>query len=557
MKNIVVIACSKNTSQRCREQLYEILGGHVNIVNYYRHNLPLQIHADLVVFASVQSFEEANTRLTKDTDYLIVRRAINYDRIEKILHLPAGTNVLLVNDYPSTAEDVIASLQMLGFDYLNYYPYAPGMVDPGVAEVAITPGEMELIPPSITEVINIESRQIDITSIVEILLKLDMMPDCADFLSAKYVRDMIEIIKDNFHYKTETIKLKNEKWRREKVAKKARILQNTKATYQFSDIQGKSRALHHAIRIAQRFAQADATVLIQAESGTGKELFAQSIHNASKRADGPFVAVNLAAMTESLMDSELFGYVEGAFTGASRHGAIGLFERANHGTIFLDEIGDAPRSFQIKLLRVLQEKEIRRVGSPVAIPIDVRVIAATNQNLKQLVESGDFRQDLYYRLNVLPLTLPPLRERGQDVILLGKYFWQQYEKEHITDAEIWFANITGALLQYNWPGNIRELQNVVEYLVNVCPFRVPQLKDLPDDLQAEKSDLSTDVDFYQQEILTAIKRANAQGKSIGRRSLALQLSLPESQVRHVLQQLIAEKKIISHRGRGGLVWKNS
>lgn len=552
MKSIVVIACSKNTSQRCREQLYEILGGHVNIANYYRENLPTRIYANLVVFASEHAFQEGRPCLVRGTAYLIARRAINYDRVEEILHLPAGTNVLLVNDYPSTAEDVIASLQMLGFDYLNYYPYAPGMIDPGVAEVAITPGETELVPPSIEEVINIESRQIDITSVVEILLKLNMMSEYADFLSAKYVRDMIETIKDNFHYKNETIKLKNEKSRLEKSAKKAKTLQSTQATYQFADIRGKSQTLHHALKLAQRFAQSDATVLIQAESGTGKELFAQSIHNASKRAEGPFVAVNLAALTESLMDSELFGYVEGAFTGASRHGAVGLFERANHGTIFLDEIGDAPRSFQIKLLRVLQEKEIRRVGSPIAVPIDVRVIAATNQNLRELVATGKFRQDLYYRLNVLPLTLPPLRERGRDILLLARYFLQQHATMSAVETENWFEYIAKALLQYQWPGNIRELQNVIEYLVNICSYRKPLLKDLPRDLQQFEQQPMVQQEELQQEILQAIQQANEQGKPIGRRSLAAQLQLSESQVRNLLKQLQEKGKICSHRGRSGL-----
>ena len=247
----------------------------------------------------------------------------------------------------------------------------------------------------------------------------------------------------------------------------------------FDKIIGRSPALLSLLDTVARIAPTTASVLITGESGTGKELMAQSIHNASGRANGPFVAVNFAAITESLLDSELFGYVEGAFTGASRHGASGLFERANHGTIFLDEIGDAPLSFQVKLLRVLQEREIRRVGSAVPIHIDVRIIAATNQDLKELVRQGRFREDLYYRLSVLPLTLPPLVERKEDIPVLVSTFLQSFFLDMgVRETREWMEGILPILLQYSWPGNIRELQNVVEYLANVCDGN-PRPEDLP------------------------------------------------------------------------------
>ena len=187
------------------------------------------------------------------------------------------------------------------------------------------------------------------------------------------------------------------------------------ARYDFSHIVGKSPALQKVLSLAQKMAKSDSTVFIQGESGTGKELLAQSIHNASNRSSGPFVAINFAALSETLLESELFGYVEGSFTGAKKGGSSGLFEAAHKGTLFLDEIGDAPLPFQVKLLRVLQERQIRRVGSIKVIPIDVRVIVATNHNLKEHIKAGLMREDLYYRLNVLPIKMPALRERKEDI----------------------------------------------------------------------------------------------------------------------------------------------
>ena len=172
-------------------------------------------------------------------------------------------------------------------------------------------------------------------------------------------------------------------------------------------------------------AKSDSTVFIQGESGTGKELLAQSIHNDSNRSSGPFVAINFAALSETLLESELFGYVEGSFTGAKKGGSSGLFEAAHKGTLFLDEIGDAPLPFQVKLLRVLQERQIRRVGSIKVIPIDVRVIVATNHNLKEHIKAGLMREDLYYRLNVLPIKMPALRERKEDILPLAYSFYKK------------------------------------------------------------------------------------------------------------------------------------
>ena len=234
------------------------------------------------------------------------------------------------------------------------------------------------------------------------------------------------------------------------------------AKYAFNDILGDSPAIRSTIQIARSYAASRASVLILGETGTGKELFAQSIHNASDRQDGPFVAINCAAVSNSLLESELFGYEAGSFTGASRGGREGVFELAHGGTLFLDEIGEIPRETQVELLRVLQEKEIRRVGGSRVIPVDVRIIAATNKDLLQETVEGRFREDLYYRLDVLDLKLPPLRERGDDVKILGLHLFRQLPggKDPIMQSQ--FLYLLEQAGPYQWYGNIRELQNFVE-----------------------------------------------------------------------------------------------
>lgn len=340
------------------------------------------------------------------------------------------------------------------------------------------------------------------------------------------------------------------------------VSQQNYARYTFAHILGASELIQSTKELAQKIARSDSPILILGESGTGKELFAQGIHNASARKNGPFIAVNFAALSESLLESELFGYEEGAFTGAKKGGRSGLFQQAHKGTIFLDEIGDAPLSFQVKLLRVLQEKHVRRIGSSHEIPIDIRVIVATNKNLKARIDQGLFRQDLYYRLNVLPIKIPPLRERNQDILILAKYFYQKYFRgSPLFSSEDYLRKIEEFLLAYNWPGNIRELQNVVEYLVNICPDQQPLPEMLPEELKAEMiTPLSPSIkDSNEQSIilLRLIAQANDQDHPVGRRSLALKLGLTEGVIRGQLNHLERKGLLISNRGRKGLVLTNS
>ena len=234
------------------------------------------------------------------------------------------------------------------------------------------------------------------------------------------------------------------------------------ARFTFGDIVGTSSAVRAAVSKAKRFASVDSTVLILGETGTGKELFAQSIHSASARRDGPFVAVNCAALPETLLESELFGYVEGAFTGAKREGKQGLFELAHHGTIFLDEIAGMPLRLQARLLRVLQEREVMRLGDDRTIPVDVRVIAASNKDLRSLVADGLFQADLYYRLDVLKLVVPPLRDRPEDIPLLANAFAETLSRKLGTAFRGFADDALAILSAHAWPGNVRELKNTVE-----------------------------------------------------------------------------------------------
>lgn len=237
-------------------------------------------------------------------------------------------------------------------------------------------------------------------------------------------------------------------------------------------------------------AQHASNVLITGESGTGKEMFARLIHTSSPRSAKPFVAVNCAAIPESLMESELFGYEEGAFTGARKGGKIGKIQLANHGTFFLDEVGDMPLYLQAKLLRVLNDKKVERIGnsSTSLINVDVRIIAATNQNLEEMIERKEFREDLYYRLNVVPLRLPPLRERPDDIPFLIQHFINKYNKILGKEIRSVSASVMELMMEYQWPGNVRELENCIEYMMTFEKTQVLSLEVMPQKILSLKNE---------------------------------------------------------------------
>ncbi|MGI6081159.1 MAG: sigma-54 interaction domain-containing protein [Candidatus Avilachnospira sp.] len=320
--------------------------------------------------------------------------------------------------------------------------------------------------------------------------------------------------------------------------------QTYKAKYTFSDILGESPAIMDTIKKAKRIAKFEKTTIIYGESGTGKEMIAQAMHNISARRKMPFVGINCAALSPELIESELFGYEEGTFTGAKKGGKRGLFELAHNGTLFLDEIGTIPPEVQMKLLRVLQEYEVRRIGGEDIIPVNVWVIAATNSDLKRLVEEGKFRADLYYRLNIFPVKVPPLRERGEDSGLIFKNMVRDYNKSEMKNKKI-SEGLMKAVKKYSWPGNIRQLKNAAEYLwymsdevleASDLSYILDTSPDAPSDQDSEncnrdrnyhrtdaKNDrLSESGSSNEQKLLSIIKELQREGIS-GRRKLKSKL----------------------------------
>lgn len=324
--------------------------------------------------------------------------------------------------------------------------------------------------------------------------------------------------------------------------------------YSFSDIRGTSPRLQEAIYIAKKIAAVDKPTLIIGESGTGKELFAQSMHAASPRNGFPFIAVNCAALPDTLLEAELFGYEDGAFTGARKGGRAGLFEQANHGTLFLDEIGDMPLMTQAKLLRALEEREVMKVGGGTIIAVDVRMIAATNKDLNALVREGKFRLDLFYRLSALMLSIPPLRERTGDILGLFGLFMEKNKATHLSVG----AEVEDFLLTYPWDGNVRELRNCVEYMVSVCDGHIG-LEQLPMymkanmDRQRQQAPGIVPVELEEQdrEVISVLTQG-----AVGRERLLKELQergtpLTEYRLRGVLQKLERQGLVQVCRGRGG------
>jgi two-component system response regulator PilR (NtrC family) len=269
------------------------------------------------------------------------------------------------------------------------------------------------------------------------------------------------------------------------IEKQAIVVENQRLKAS-SEVLGKSLAMRKVLELATRVASAKTTVLITGESGTGKERVARAIHDRSDRAAAPFLVVNCGALPEALMESELFGHERGAFTGAASK-SLGLFREAEGGTVLLDEVGELPLSLQVKLLRVLQQRTVRPVGSAQELPVDVRVLAATNRDVESDVAAGKFRQDLYYRLNVIRLTLPPLRDRPEDIPLLAERFIQRFSAEMGKEVVGFTPDGLRALTAYNFPGNVRELENVIERAVALSGSRVIGLGDLPESISGHAS----------------------------------------------------------------------
>jgi len=291
--------------------------------------------------------------------------------------------------------------------------------------------------------------------------------------------------------------------------------------YSFDDIIGCSEDIKQLKERARRVAEGNSTVLITGETGTGKDVFARSIHFASSRSRGPFISVNCGAIPDNLLESELFGYDRGSFTGALKEGKTGKFELADGGTMFLDEIGEMPSNLQVKLLHVLQNREVERVGGTRRIPVDIRIIAASNRDLEKMMEEKTFRRDLYFRLGVIPLHISPLRERREDVPLLVEHCLRKYKKKLNQPRVRLSPEVMECFVEYPWPGNVREMENALEYAINVCDGSVITLQNLPHRLYKVKvedlkntSTLESLMDQYEKKVLDQyLKRFGASSQS--------------------------------------------
>ncbi|MFT9494823.1 sigma 54-interacting transcriptional regulator [Anaerosolibacter sp.] len=663
-KEVTLIAGTEETRKTLLDQLKGYIGEYTHMKSYaIDEGIMESIQSDLIIVSSDLVYGEAASYLEDYNRHKIisVRRTINYNFIDKLLFIPEGTEILFVNDVAETVFDSIAKLKEMGINHIKYIPYYPGIKGVKPVKIAVTPGELDKVPSFVEEVIDIGPRLIDMTSMTEILRRLDMLEEKADEVSQKYMGKIIQLGKRLVEATKEThrfnrnlnivlegvndgllgvdtkgeIKVSNgnlekiintpipltmgknikqiiknrelihfllthgesnnmilnidnvdilinkffieeenlivttfkniketmdmERQLRRELVKKGHI-----GKYTFEDIIGNSEGMKNKKKIAVKLAASELNILIEGESGTGKELFASAIHNASPRRDGPFLGVNFSALPEDLVESELFGYEEGAFTGAKRGGKKGLFEQADRGTLFLDEIGDISPKIQARLLRVLQEKEIMRVGGSQIIPVDVRVIAATNKNLVEMIENGKFRQDLYHRLKVLYLQLIPLRERKEDIEDLIQCFIRQSRKNHAMIKD----EVIQKLRYYNWYGNVRELKNTIEYMLAVCEDDVIKLNDIPeasffqiklfDRFQQQDEDeienLGNPEELYF--ILNMLYGSMLSHQLLGRKQIAQMarengLNLTEPQVRQRMNILEEHGYLLKSKGKAG------
>jgi len=565
MKKIYLIAQQPMTSEAVKKQLLELFGPEIEIVAQTVDQCAAIDFSDgLVVITSPWVENYAQKKIKPGLNYLVAKRVINYDHLDKLGILRDGEDVLVCSPWDDVKLPAIDQLREIGFGNINFIPCGNDDLNPEHVPTAIVFSDA-VVPPHVQRVIEMSPRMLDVSTLVEIQKRLNLLNEnavlCQFFrrivsvmrrlneessrhqevkllyqaivnnvsegiiysdnqgiiqitnqAAAKFfsqttcriiganIRDLLaapNLLQDADFDKTivnsggpdlavSRVSLRQagatssfvfiledvEKiLQAEQKIRLRNLSHETAARYTFHDIQYRSDKIRTAISNARKFAQSSETILIQGGSGTGKEIFAQAIHNQSPRKNGPFVPVNFAALTETLLESELFGYEEGSFTGAKKGGKRGLFERAHRGTIFIDEIGDAPVAFQSRLLRVLQEKQVKRVGSTEIVPIDIRVIAATNLDLWQEVVRGRFRQDLFFRLNVLPLFIPGLRERKEDILFLLEHFFREnLNSPDLQLEDVFSPEALSLLIDYEWPGNVRELINVVKYS---CALRQP------------------------------------------------------------------------------------
>lgn len=643
MKKIVIIERWKHidlpVAESLKQNLYDVLGNQFLIEDKYLDEIKDEekIDADIILVPVYSVLPQILDKIQYiEKKILLATRTFYKLSLERLSKIPAKTDVLVVNASFETANDVVTLLYEHGIYHLNLIAYDPEKTDSSFFEIAITPGEVDLVPSGIQEIIDIGYRCLDtqtflslftrlriedqnlinnlltyiqklspqnidveerflntlllnqaFTEIVEtdldgvlivdsscrviymnpkasILLKVDMKKGislqkwidqeiCSAIEDEDFQQGMFQI-NDEYVIITKTRLIAYEKVTgyyvnfrtassiHNDISELSRKLKESGlyARYSFKDIWYQSKLMNDCIEIAQKIALTDFTVLLKGETGTGKELFAQSIHNFSKRRHEPFIAINCTTLPKNLLESELFGYEHGSFTGSKSGGKIGLFEKANKGTVFLDEIGDISISMQLKLLRVLQERQIVRIGSNNVVDVDIRIIAATNCDLELAVRENRFRKDLYYRINVFTINLPSLRERPEDIL----YIFKKLVKD---DFKLLTSKERSLLEKHSWFGNVRELKNVADYFILM--ETLPQLT--CNNLQKEKQISEEDIEKI---IIKLIYENQVSG--IGRnkifQSLKNQgLKVSEGRIESLLKILEQKRYITRSIGRKG------
>lgn len=713
-KRISVITLLPRSSHYYARQIQELFGELAVVRAYSTGDRSVEkIGRTDLYMVSTDAFErveEARQYLPADGQVVEIQVTYRKDMVQRLKTIPKGTPVLFVNATHQMAREAVTQLEQLGVNHLRFIPYGPDAMGMGSKNlmsarlsaemtgesgpflneitIAVTPDEVDFVPPGMEKIINIGHRPCTSGTIIEAAIRLELENILEERQFQSYMKSLAT---ENYSFEQMFIKSRrlesrldllmeildegiigvneqgeifacNQKARditrigarliigqkssqifpyipfdscmQKKTMLPARLIRIGNATinmavapvmrhggcigafamlqrfneleqkqnelrsqllhkgyqakYRFEDVIGQSPAIERTKALLRRMALTDSPVLLIGETGTGKELLAHAVHLASERKDGPFVAINVAAMPENLLESELFGYEEGAFTGAKKGGRPGLFEFAQKGTLFLDEVEGMSMSMQVKLLRVLQEHEIMRVGGNQIINIDVRIIAATNEALEEMVEKGTFRRDLYYRLNTLPALIPPLRERGDDILLLLDRF-----RTHIGGDFLLSDEVKNLLLRYPWPGNVRELRNVVEYLSftgekiiktdDLPPTFLRTLKTqrqedvhqnsqfwqektelppagLPDQAKISKKtepphcDKSDSADFWF--VLEQLYKASENNILIGRYSILAEakkrhIPLSQKETRTILAEMSARDLVKIARGRGG------
>jgi len=669
-RHIAIVAYSYTASKFYEKQINALFGEYVitETYNLVDRTVTEMTNADLFVVTTTayESITTIKKYFPINVPIVIIDTTFTRQALKSLMLIPEETTALFVNISYKMVRETITRLSQLGINHINFIPYYPGCDESTDIKLAITPGELELVPKYVSQIINLGHRVMDSTTIVEIALrlKLEYLLERENF--KKYFRSittnnysfdklfgkslrmesqfeiLMEIIDAGiigvndddvvFACNSKAVEITgiNKKQVIDKSAeicfpflpfsecrltrKKINnrlikyngvdinvtvapvIRQNEylgafatiqkfteeeskqhnlriqllnkghKAKYTFNDIIGESEAIKKACSIAKKMSKNNSAVLISGESGTGKELFAHSIHNESDRCNYPFIAINCAAMPDNLLESELFGYEEGSFTGAKRGGKLGLFEFAHKGSIFLDEVEGMSPALQIKLLRVLQEGEIMHVGGYKIINVDVRIIAASNQSLEVLVAEGNFRSDLYYRLNTLPIEIPPLRERDEDIMLLFEYIKNKLGGKFVLSSEV-----KNAFISHVWKGNVRELHNYVEYLTCLDKDYI-KYDDLPNsfhkDLSIKNKEYENNLDVNLLKkiagnklddylfVLETLYDGYVKQKNLGRLSIAEKAQieghfLTQQEVRSILYDLNNLGFIKMSHGRGG------